>query len=69
MEKKRKIELVARKVSFAEAEEEDNSYWKNKTAEERLNELISLRYMVFGNLNESTIQKFVRKRSVYEEDD
>lgn len=55
MKEERKIETVVRKLSFAEAEENDNLYWANKTAEERLNELISLRVMVFGDLEEPAI--------------
>ena len=36
MEKKRKIEKVVRKVSFAEEEEETLLYWANLTVKERL---------------------------------
>jgi hypothetical protein len=38
MEKKRKIAMVVRKVSFAEAEDEDLMYWANLTVKERMNE-------------------------------
>ena len=70
MEHKRKIERVVTKVSFAEAEEADDKYWANATIDERLNELLSLRQMVFGNDNDNLkMQKVVHKRSIYEEQD
>ena len=70
MEHKRKIERVVTKVSFAEAEEADDKYWTNATIDERLNELLSLRQMVFGNDNDNLkMQKVVHKRSIYEEQD
>ena len=36
MEKKRKIEMVVKKVSFAEAEEEELMYWAKLSVKERL---------------------------------
>jgi hypothetical protein len=70
MDVKRKIEPVVRKVSFEEAEELDDLFWMNATVDERLNELINLRIMVFGNSDYNTqIEKVVIKRSVYEEED
>jgi hypothetical protein len=39
---------VVRKVTFAESENADDEYWANATAEERLQELIELRRMFFG---------------------
>ena len=38
MEKKRKIEMVGGKVSFAEGEEEDLMYWANLQLRERMSE-------------------------------
>jgi len=70
MDERRKIEPVVRKVSFEEAEALDDLFWSNATAEERLNELINLRMMVFGNAGSNLrIQKVAIKRSVYEEAD
>ena len=69
MEKKRKIQAVVTKTSFEEAEEADDIFWANTTAEERLDELISLRRMLFGNEHvEQHIQKVVTKRSLYEDE-
>ncbi|MEP6846176.1 MAG: hypothetical protein ABI861_09235 [Panacibacter sp.] len=47
MEQKRKIELVGRKISFAEAEEADDVYWANASVEERLAETERLRRAVW----------------------
>ncbi len=45
----RKIKPIVRKFSsFREAEEADDEYWANTTAEERLNALIDLRKMFLG---------------------
>jgi len=69
MEKKRKIQAVVTKTSFKEAEEADDIYWANASEEERLNELVSLRRMLFGNDEiEQHIQKVVTKRSLYEDE-
>jgi hypothetical protein len=68
MEKKRKIKPVVRKVTFAEAEIADDQYWANATEEERLQELIELRNMFFGNAD-PRIKKVVSKRNRYEEAD
>jgi hypothetical protein len=38
MEKKRKIALVVKKVSFAEEEDDDLMYWANLPLKERMNE-------------------------------
>jgi hypothetical protein len=69
MPEPRKIKLVARNMSFAEAEEKDDMYWANATFEERLNELISLRMIFFGgNTNKKMkMQKVVNKRRLHEE--
>jgi hypothetical protein len=71
MEKERKIEIVGRRLSFAEAEEEDDRFWANASVEERWHELIKLRWMVFGTRNNKPlkIEKVVKTRSLYEEDD
>jgi hypothetical protein len=68
MEKKRKIAMVVRKVSFAEAEELDDIYWAEKTEEERLKVLIDLRKIFWGsNIKKPKIQKVVFKYNLYEE--
>ncbi|HEU0227521.1 MAG TPA: hypothetical protein VFQ86_07270 [Arachidicoccus soli] len=68
MKKERKMQMVVRKVSFAEAEEADNVYWANATEEERINELVSLRWMVWGKEGKvQKISKEVHKRSIYED--
>lgn len=67
MKKERKIEKVVRKLNFAEAEEADDEYWANATEEERLQELIELRSMFFGDAD-GKIAKVVSKRNRYEED-
>ena len=71
MKSERKIEIVGRKVSFAQAEEDDDKYWANASAEERLQELVNLRIMVFGTRDgvPLKIEKIVRKRSLYADDD
>ena len=53
--KQRKIEMVAKRVSFSEAEEEDDLFWSNATAEENLNHLYQLR-RAFYNF-EDTLQE------------
>lgn len=67
MEKERKIKAVVRKVTFKEAEDADDEYWANASVEERLQELIKLRRMFFGNTNRR-MKKVVSKRKRYEED-
>ena len=69
MEKKRKIERVARKVSFAEAEELDDKYWSAKSEDERLKALIELRKIFFERDTIARIQKVVSKYNLYEETD
>ncbi|MEO8853629.1 MAG: hypothetical protein ABI359_07615 [Ginsengibacter sp.] len=68
MEKDRKIKRVVKKVTFAEAEKADDEYWANTTAAERLQELIELRRMFFGETI-GRIKKVVSKRNRYEEED
>ena len=67
MGKKRKIEIVVRKVSFAEAEDLDDVYWAERTEEDRLKSLIDLRKTFFGGeIKETKIRKVVFKYSLYE---
>lgn len=68
MEKKRKIELVVKKVTFAEAEKADDEYWAKASEEERLQELIRLRQMTYGNIRDTKIKKVVFKRSIHDEE-
>ena len=67
MAKERKIALVAQKLSFKEAEEADDKYWAEKSAEYRLMALMDLREMAFGNIKNQSIKKVVYKRSLHEE--
>ena len=67
MKSKRRIGLTVKKVSFAEAEEADDKYWAEKSAEYRLRALMDLREMVFGNIKDPSIKKIVYKRSLHEE--
>jgi len=67
MEKERKIALVVRRMSFADAERADNIYWAKATYADRLNELHNLRKMM--SENKSRIQKVVYKRNINEEKD
>jgi hypothetical protein len=66
MDKERKIQKVVRKVTFAEAENADHEYWANATAEERLQELVELRRMFFGELLDQPIKKVVLKRNIHD---
>ncbi|MEO6136446.1 MAG: hypothetical protein ABIP35_14905 [Ginsengibacter sp.] len=67
METARKILPIVRKVSFAEAEEADDEFWAQATAEERLKELVELRKLVFGNAD-IKIRKIVSRRSLYDDE-
>ncbi len=67
MNRKRKIALVVNKYSFKEAEEADDKYWAMATVEERLQELIELRKLVFGD-SPKRIKKAVSRRSIYNEE-
>jgi hypothetical protein len=66
MNEKRKIEPVVKKYSFAEAEEADDLYWAKQSDIHRLRTLMDLREMVFGNLENKSIEKVVYKRSIYD---
>jgi hypothetical protein len=66
MLRKRKIAMVVKKLSFKEAEEAEDEYWANTSVEERLQEFMRLRKMVYGDLLNQPMQKVVFKGSVYE---
>jgi len=66
MHTERKIARVVKKLNFKEAEEAENKYWANATVEERLQELMKLRKMVYGDLINQPMQKVVFKASVQE---
>lgn len=66
MVKERKIKKIVRKLTFAEAEEADDEYWANATTKERLQELLRLRKMVYGELINQRIEKVVFKGSIHE---
>lgn len=68
MEGERKIKKVVRKLTFTEAENSDDEYWANATAEERLQELIGLRKMFFEDADRR-IKKVVSKKNRYEKED
>ncbi len=67
MEKERKIKKVVRNMTFAEAEDADDEYWAHTTAEERLQELVELRSMFYGDVDRG-IKKVVSKRNRYEKE-
>ena len=64
---KRKIALVVSKYSFKEAEDADDKYWSETTAEYRLRALMDLREMMCGQIKDRSIKKVVFKRSIHEE--
>lgn len=66
MDKKRKIALVAKKLSLQEAEEADDLYWSTKSEEYRLMAMMDLREMAYGNIEDSSIKKVVFKRNKHE---
>ena len=68
MSSERKIKAVVRQVTFAEAENADDEYWANASEEERLQELIELRRIVFGDAD-GKIKKVVSRRNIYDEED
>ena len=47
MKSERKIEVVGRVVSFAQAEEDDIFYWADKTPQERIAETERLRRLIW----------------------
>ena len=53
----RKIAMVVNKFSFKEAEEADDKYWSETTAEYRLRALMDLREMTYGELIYEPIKK------------
>jgi hypothetical protein len=48
--KKREMEIVGKKVTFEEAEEDEISFWANKTWKERLKEAERLRKIIWTHL-------------------
>jgi hypothetical protein len=65
MNKKRKIEPVIRKVTFAQAEEEDMIYWMNLSATKRFEELLSLKQMIWTKKDKpypEIIEKIAEKK-------
>jgi len=64
--KVREMAIVGRRVSFAEAEEIGNEYWRNASVDERSQNLIELNYMVFGK-EIGKIAKVVNRRHLNNE--
>lgn len=62
MEKKRKIVAVVKKFNFKEAEQADDKYWAEKSPEYRLQALMDLREMTYGNIENFSMIKEVTKR-------
>lgn len=60
----RRIKLIAKKFSFKEAEEADNKYWAEKSAEYRLRTLMDLREMTYGEIKDKSIKKVVYKYKI-----
>ncbi len=67
MKKERKIKAVVKKVTFAEAENEDDQYWAQASPEQRFQELIELRQMVFADADDKII-KIVSIRNIHDEE-
>lgn len=67
MQKERKIVAVVKKFNFKEAEEAEDKYWSEKSPEFRLEALMDIREMTYGNIADSSIRKEVRKRNRNEE--
>ncbi|HEY5407701.1 MAG TPA: hypothetical protein VIJ92_11460 [Ginsengibacter sp.] len=57
----RKIAMVVNKFRFKEAEEADDKYWSETTAEYRLRALMDLREMTYGQIKDRSIKKVVFK--------
>ncbi len=66
MEKERKIKAVVEKVTFEEAEKGDDEYWANASVEERLQELVELRKLIYGDFTGQRIKKVVFKGTIEE---
>ncbi|MBU6158167.1 MAG: hypothetical protein KGP35_03955 [Bacteroidetes bacterium] len=69
MEKKRNIQAVVKKVSFAEAEEADDLYWSEASYEDRLRHAFMLRSIQFGNDLKipDRIERVIVKRNLCDE--
>ena len=57
MTREQKIVSVVKKMSLKETDEADDEYWANATVEERMQELMRLRKLVYGDLLNQPIQK------------
>jgi hypothetical protein len=64
MPNERRIKLIAKKFSFKEAEDADNKYWAEKSAEYRLRALMDLREMTYGEIKDKSIKKVVYKYKI-----
>jgi len=60
------MQMVGKKTTFAEAEEEDIVFWFNKSVAERLNEAERLRRMIWTHLLGSYPDKMIHVGSVEE---
>lgn len=60
---------MAKKFNFKKAEEADDTYWAEKSAEYHLRALMDLREMAFGDIKVASIKKIVYKRSLHQEVD
>ena len=67
MAKERKIAVVAKKLSFKEAEEADDLYWSEKSELYCLRAMMEMREMIYGETKVKSIKKIVFKRSVHDE--
>jgi hypothetical protein len=56
------MEKIVRKISKAEAEAADVSYWVEKTPEERLTALAVLRQRHEGVFSKGIVRRVIRKR-------
>ncbi|HMU05723.1 MAG TPA: hypothetical protein PJ990_18950 [Saprospiraceae bacterium] len=70
MNKKRTIQPIVRKVSFAEAEHNDDVFWGKASYFERLKSAFELRKISFGNeyKNDGSIRKVAFKRKLHDEE-
>jgi hypothetical protein len=69
MEKKRKIEKVVRKVSFAEADEIDVAYYASIDWKESVSNAEKLRKMVWSDQYKNGIEKIIRIANLKEDRD
>jgi len=64
MEKKRKIEIIGRKVNFQQAEDDDLFYWADRTWQERIAETERLRRLMWTYRLGTYSTKFEKTGSV-----